>query len=116
MCDRLAVKDGIMSRARRLGGTPHSKSAAGIALAVLTDGRELVFNQNFACRDCGISLEEMTPRSFSFSSPIGACRECSGLGMLMEIDPELVIADKNKSLYGGGIDVCGWKSIGEEGS
>lgn len=113
--DRLAVKDGIMSRvtdsvqtALEIGG--------GIALAVLTDGRELVFNQNFACRDCGISLEEMTPRSFSFNSPIGACRECSGLGMLMEIDPELVIADKNKSLYGGGIDVCGWKSIGEEGS
>lgn len=113
--DRLVIKDGIMSRitdsvqtALELGG--------GIALAVLSDGEEMVFNQNFACRDCGISLEEVTPRSFSFNSPIGACRECLGLGMLMEIDPELVIADKNKSLYDGGIDVCGWRSIGEEGA
>ncbi len=113
--DRLVIKDGIMSRitdsvqtALDLGG--------GIALAVLSDGEEMVFNQNFACRDCGISLEEVTPRSFSFNSPIGACRECLGLGMLMEIDPELVIADKNKSLYDGGIDVCGWRSIGEEGA
>lgn len=113
--DRVAVKDSIISRitdsvqtALDIGG--------GIAVVVLTDGSELVFNQNFACRDCGISLEEMTPRSFSFNSPIGACRECAGLGMLMEIDPELVIADRSKSVYDGGIDVCGWRSVGEENS
>ncbi len=113
--DRLVLKDGILSRvtdslqtALNLGG--------GIAVVILSDGSEMVFNQNFACRDCGISMEEVTPRSFSFNSPIGACKGCSGLGMLMEIDPELVIADRNKSLYNGGIDVCGWKSIGEEGS
>ncbi len=113
--DRIAVKDGIMSRiadsmqtALEIGG--------GIALAVLTDGTELVYNQNFACRDCGISMEEMTPRSFSFNSPIGACKECLGLGMLMEIDPELVIADASKSVFDGGIDVCGFKNIGDDGS
>ncbi len=113
--DRIAVKDSIMSRitdsvqtALEIGG--------GIVVVVLTDGKELVFNQNFACRDCGISMEEMTPRSFSFNSPIGACRECLGLGMLMEIDPDLVIADSSKSIFDGGIDVCGFKNIGEDGS
>lgn len=113
--DRIAIKDSIISRVTDSVQTALDMGS-GIVIAVLPDGKELVFNQNFACRDCGISLEEMTPRSFSFNSPIGACRECSGLGMLMEIDPELVIADRNKSVYDGGIDVCGWKSIGEEGS
>jgi len=113
--DRIAVKENIISRitdsvqtALEIGG--------GIVVVVLTDGKELVFNQNFACRDCGISMEEMTPRSFSFNSPIGACKECLGLGMLMEIDPDLVIADPSKSIFDGGIDVCGFKNIGEEGS
>ncbi|MBQ8588619.1 MAG: excinuclease ABC subunit UvrA [Clostridia bacterium] len=113
--DRIAVKENIISRitdsvqtALEIGG--------GIVVVVLTDGKELVFNQNFACRDCGISMEEMTPRSFSFNSPIGACKECLGLGMLMEIDPDLVIADTSKSIFDGGIDVCGFKNIGEDGS
>ena len=113
--DRIAVKEGIISRitdsvqtALEIGG--------GIAIVVLTDGTELVYNQNFACRDCGISMEEMTPRSFSFNSPIGACKECLGLGMLMEIDPDLVVADASKSVFDGGIDVCGFKNIGDDGS
>jgi len=113
--DRIAIKDGIISRVTDSVQTALDMGG-GIVIVVLKDGKELVFNQNFACRDCGISLEEMTPRSFSFNSPIGACKECSGLGMLMEIDPELVIADRNKSIFDGGIDVCGYKSIGEEGS
>ena len=113
--DRIAVKQSIISRITDSVQTALDMGS-GIIIVVLPDGQELVFNQNFACRDCGISLEEMTPRSFSFNSPIGACRECSGLGMLMEIDPDLVIADRNKSVYDGGIDVCGWKSIGDEGS
>ncbi len=113
--DRVVLKDGITSRVTDSVQTALNMGG-GIAVVILADGSEMVFNQNFACRDCGISMEEMTPRSFSFNSPIGACKECSGLGMLMEIDPELVIADRNKSLYNGGIDVCGWKSIGEEGS
>lgn len=113
--DRIAVKDSIRSRITDSVQTALD-IGSGIVIVVFTDGKELVFNQNFACRDCGISLEEMTPRSFSFNSPIGACKECSGLGMLMEIDPELVIADRSKSVFDGGIDVCGYKSIGEEGS
>jgi len=113
--DRIAIKDGIISRITDSVQTALD-IGSGIVVIVCTDGRELVFNQNFACRDCGISLEEMTPRSFSFNSPIGACKECLGLGMLMEIDPELVIADRNKSIFDGGIDVCGYKSIGDEGS
>jgi len=95
--DRIAVKENIISRitdsvqtALEIGG--------GIVVVVLTDGKELVFNPNFACRDCGISMEEMTPRSFSFNSPIGACKECLGLGMLMEIDPTLLLPT-HQSLY-----------------
>lgn len=113
--DRIAVKESIISRITDSVQTALDMGS-GIVVVVLTDGSELVFNQNFACRDCGISLEEMTPRSFSFNSPIGACKECLGLGMLMEIDPELVIADPAKSIFDGGIDVCGFKNIGEDGS
>ncbi len=113
--DRVAVKEGIMSRITDSVGTA-LEMGQGIVIISVTDGRELVFSQNFACRDCGISLEEMTPRSFSFNSPIGACKECLGLGMLMEIDPELVIADRTKSVFDGGIDVFGFKNIGEDGS
>lgn len=113
--DRIAIKDGIISRITDSVQTA-LEIGNGIVVVMLQDGKELVFNQNFACRDCGISLEEMTPRSFSFNSPIGACRECLGLGMLMEIDPDLVIADKTKSIFNGGIDVCGFKNIGDEGS
>ncbi len=113
--DRVAVKDGVMSRIADSVGTA-LEMGQGIVIVSVTDGRELVFSQNFACKDCGISLEEMTPRSFSFNSPIGACRECLGLGMLMEIDPELVIADRTKSVFDGGIDVFGFKNIGDDGS
>ncbi len=113
--DRVAVKDGAMSRITDSVGTA-LEMGQGIVIVSVTDGRELVYSQNFACKDCGISLEEMTPRSFSFNSPIGACRECLGLGMLMEIDPELVIADRTKSVFDGGIDVCGFKNIGDDGS
>ena len=113
--DRIAVKESIISRITDSLQTALDMGS-GIAVAVLSSGEEIVYNQNFACRDCGIGMEEMTPRSFSFNSPVGACRECLGLGMLMEIDPELVIADESKSIFDGGIDVCGFKNIGDDGS
>ncbi len=113
--DRIALKDGIMSRVTDSVQTA-LEIGSGVVIVILGDGTESVYSQNFACRDCGISMEEMTPRSFSFNSPVGACRECLGLGMLMEIDPELVIADTAKSVFDGGIDVCGFKNIGDDGS
>jgi excinuclease ABC subunit A len=77
--------------------------AGGSVLIDVIDKEELVFSQNFACADCGLSMEELSPRMFSFNNPYGACPECSGLGTKMEIDPELVIPDRSKSIAEGAI-------------
>ena len=82
--------------------------AGGTVLLDLVDGEELVFSQNFACTECGLSMEEISPRMFSFNNPYGACPECSGLGTKMEIDPDRVIPDKTKSIAGGA--VAPWSS------
>ncbi|PKM47328.1 MAG: excinuclease ABC subunit UvrA [Firmicutes bacterium HGW-Firmicutes-8] len=82
--------------------------AGGTVLLDLVDGKELVFSQNFACTECGLSMEEISPRMFSFNNPYGACPECSGLGTKMEIDPDRVIPDKTKSIAGGA--VAPWSS------
>jgi excinuclease ABC subunit A len=79
------------------------KLGAGIVLVSIIDGEELLFSEHFACVVCGISLGEIAPRTFSFNSPHGACTECSGLGVKLEIDPDLVIPDKNLSLNDGAI-------------
>ena len=79
------------------------KLAGGSVLVDLMDERELVFSQNFACTECGISMEEISPRMFSFNNPYGACPECSGLGTKMEMDPDLIIPDKNKTIAEGAI-------------
>ena len=78
------------------------------------DGEEITFSANYACTHCGISIEEITPRMFSFNSPFGACPTCSGLGILMKMDPELMVDDWNKSLGGGALSVMG--SSGEDAS
>lgn len=98
--DRIAVREGIQSRladsletALNLGG--------GVVSVQIVDGKEMVFSQNFACVDCGISLPEIAPRMFSFNSPFGACPDCTGLGNNMEIDPSLVIPDGSKSFIDG---------------
>jgi excinuclease ABC subunit A len=105
--DRLIIKPGIekrladsMETALRLSG--------GILVVDVAGGREMLFSQNFACSDCGISIEELTPRMFSFNNPYGACPSCSGLGTLLEIDPDLVVPDRTKSLEEGAIKVGGW--------
>ena len=79
------------------------KMGQGVAYVQIVDGEQLMFSQNFACEDCGISLPEITPRMFSFNSPFGACPVCSGLGSQMEMDLELVLPDKTKSLVEGAI-------------
>jgi len=79
------------------------KMGQGVAYVQIVDGEQLMFSQNFACEDCGISLPEITPRMFSFNSPFGACPVCSGLGSQMEMDLELVLPDKAKSLADGAI-------------
>ncbi len=105
--DRLVIRDGIRKRLTDSIETV-LKLSNGLALAVTGDSTEHLFSRNFACPDCGISIEELTPRMFSFNNPYGACPVCSGLGTLMKMDPDLIIPDKSKSLAGGAIALSGW--------
>ncbi|MFZ7101312.1 MAG: excinuclease ABC subunit UvrA [Peptococcaceae bacterium] len=100
--DRIIIKEGIENRlADSLEAALNL--AAGVVFIDVIDGEKLVFSQNFACVDCGISFAEITPRMFSFNSPFGACPECDGLGSKMEIDADLVIPDSSLSLAAGAI-------------
>lgn len=100
--DRIIIKSGIESRLADSIETALAQ-AEGLVIADVLDKEEILFSQNFACAECGISLEELTPRMFSFNSPYGACPLCSGLGINMEIDPELVVPDKERSIAEGAI-------------
>ncbi|MGC7879433.1 excinuclease ABC subunit UvrA, partial [Desulforudis sp. 1190] len=103
--DRLVVKPGIASRLADSLETA-VKLTGGLAVVDLFENGQAVFSQNFACVDCGFSFTEIAPRLFSFNSPFGACPTCTGLGVRLEVDPDLVIPDRNKSLYEGA--VAGW--------
>lgn len=108
--DRLVVdQDGGTSRIADSVETA-LKSGAGVVLISIVDGEELLFSQHFACVHCGISLGEIAPRTFSFNSPHGACPACSGLGIKLEIDPDLLILDRELSLAQGAIRPWGWFS------
>lgn len=113
--DRLVVKPGIE---RRL--TDSVENVLALADGLLTvdviDGESLNFSQSFACPDCGVSISEIEPRSFSFNNPFGACPVCYGLGYKMEFDPELMIPDRSMSINDGAIQVMGWQSCNEPGS
>ena len=113
--DRLVVKEGIE---RRLTDSIENVFALAEGLMVLDviDGEPINFSQSFACPDCGISISEIEPRSFSFNNPFGACPECFGLGYKMEFDVDLMIPDKSRSLSEGAISVMGWQSSGDKGS
>lgn len=103
--DRIIIRPGL---AQRLTDSLETalKSADGIAVAAVMDGPEIIFNENFACVECGTGLPEIAPRLFSFNSPFGACPACTGLGVKKEIDPDLLVPDKNKSIAQGAIE--GW--------
>ncbi len=107
--DRLVVRPDIQQRLTDSLETA-MKLAEGLVIASVIDGEETLFSQNYACPDCGISIGELTPRMFSFNNPYGACPTCSGLGMLMKIDPGIVIPDRSLSLNQGAIQVSGWNS------
>ena len=113
--DRLIIKEGIQKRL-----TESIEAVMQITGGVLTvdvdEKEQLLFSQNFSCPDCGVSLEEIEPRMFSFNNPSGACPACAGLGMQMIFDPELVIPDPRLSLSEGAVSVTGWNSIGAENS
>ena len=112
--DRLIVRPDIHKRLTDSIETVLHLSS-GILLVDVDGKEEMLFSQNFACNDCGISIEELTPRLFSFNNPFGACPVCSGLGTLMKMDPDLIIPDKTKSLADGAIKVGGWNFENEDG-
>ncbi len=106
--DRLVLREGIEKRLTDSIETA-LKLAKGLVVIQLPDeDREMMFSQNYACEDCGISLEELTPRMFSFNTPYGACPHCMGLGSVEILDPDLLIPDKTKSINEGAIAVYGW--------
>ncbi len=98
--DRLVIKDGIRSRLTESVEIA-MKHANNLVTIDVVGGEEKIYSQNYACVDCGISFEELTPRMFSFNNPFGACPECTGIGYLMRIDEDLIIPDKTKTLYDG---------------
>ena len=113
--DRLVVKEGIEKRLTDSIETVMGLSD-GLMIVDVIDGEPINFSMSFACPDCGISIEEVEPRSFSFNNPFGACPECFGLGYKMEFDEDLMIPDKSLSISKGAIVVMGWQSCTEKSS
>ena len=113
--DRLIVREGIE---KRLTDSAENALALaeGILLVDVVGGEEMTFSQSFSCPDCGVSIDEIEPRSFSFNNPFGACPDCSGLGYRMEFDEDLMIPDKSLSINQGAITVMGWQSCNNKGS
>ncbi len=105
--DRLIVRPDIQQRLTDSIETA-MHLAGGLVIASVIDGEDMLFSQNYACPDCGVSVGELTPRMFSFNNPYGACPTCTGLGVLMKMDPAIVLPDRTKSLNEGAIQVSGW--------
>ena len=114
--DRLIVRPGKELRQRLADSLETACArAAGLVIIDLFDKGELLFSQNYACPDCGISIEELAPRMFSFNSPFGACPTCSGLGTLMKISPDILFPDKNLSLRQGALNAMGFNTSDGDG-
>ncbi len=112
--DRIIIKEDVKSRLTDSLETALHLSD-GVCIVNIIDGEDILFSQNYACEDCSISMEELSPRMFSFNNPYGACSTCTGLGTLLKIDPEKVMPNRNLSLKEGGISASGW-TIPDKGS
>jgi excinuclease ABC subunit A len=114
--DRLVVRPDIRQRLTDSVETA-SNLAGGIAVANVLgeEERDLLFSQNYACEDCGVSIEELTPRMFSFNNPYGACPACTGLGSQLKVDPMLIVPDEEKTILEGAIQCSGWNNIRGDG-
>ena len=113
--DRLIIRENIVQRLTDSLETAIALTG-DVVLVEVIGGEIMSFSQNFACDDCGISLQELTPRLFSFNNPYGACDNCDGLGALSKIDPNLVIADENLSIVNGAISATGWATANKKDS
>ena len=113
--DRLILRPDVVHRLTDSCETAAALSGGLILANILPDDRDILFSQNYACEDCGISIEELTPRMFSFNNPFGACPTCTGLGTQLKVDPELVIPNKSVSLLDGAICASGWNNVRGDG-
>ena len=113
--DRLIVRPDIGQRLTDSVETASSLTGGLVTVNLLKEQQDITFSQNYACEDCGLSIEELTPRLFSFNSPFGACPTCTGLGVQLKADPALIVPDESKSILDGAITAPGWASIRSDG-
>ena len=113
--DRLVIRDDIARRLTDSVEIASGLSGGLVVINVVGEDRDILFSQNYACEDCGVSIEELTPRMFSFNNPYGACPTCTGLGSQLKVDPDLVIPNKNLSILEGAITASGWSNIKSDG-
>ncbi len=109
--DRLVIREDIAQRLTDSVEIASGLSGGLVIINVVGEDRDITFSQNYACEDCGISIEELTPRMFSFNNPFGACPSCTGLGVQLKVDPDLIIPNKDLSILDGAITASGWSNI-----
>ena len=109
--DRLVIKPDIVRRLTDSCETALALAGGLLVVDIPAEERQIAFSQNYACEDCGISLEELAPRLFSFNSPQGACPKCTGLGMQLLVDPDLIMPNRNLSIMDGGLVASGWGNV-----
>ncbi len=113
--DRLIIRPDIQQRLTDSVETASALSGGLVVVNLLREEQDLMFSQNYACEDCGVSIEELTPRMFSFNNPFGACPTCTGLGSQLKVDVALVVPDPKKSILEGAIQASGWGNIRSDG-
>ncbi len=113
--DRLIIRPDVVHRLTDSAETAASLSGGLVLVNVIQEQRDILFSQNYACEDCGVSIEELAPRMFSFNNPFGACPECTGLGFQLHVDPELVIPNRSLSILDGAICASGWNNVRGDG-
>ena len=113
--DRLILRPDMVHRLTDSAETAAGLSGGLVLVNVIQEQRDILFSQNYACEDCGISIEEIQPRMFSFNNPFGACPECTGLGFQLRVDPEMVIPNRSLSILDGAITASGWNNVRGDG-
>jgi len=113
--DRLSVKPDFAQRLTDSVETAAALAGGIVIIDVPDEGKEMLFSQNYACEDCGISIEELTPRMFSFNNPYGACPTCSGLGIQLRVNPDMIMPNQSISIMDGGISASGWGNVRNDG-
>ncbi|MDR2357348.1 MAG: excinuclease ABC subunit UvrA [Oscillospiraceae bacterium] len=109
--DRLVIREDVARRLTDSVETAVALSGGLLIIEVVDEGRDIMFSQNYACEDCGVSIEELTPRLFSFNNPYGACPDCTGLGTQLRVDPDVIIPNHGLSIADGAISASGWGNV-----